>query len=420
MMRRVMVILLAASTLAGARAQGATCLERGYGSPEIGMSARSRAMGGAGAALGGGIYSLVDNPAALGLQRGSRFQMNAGIDRVSENRFVPLFDTFDSFVDETAVAVNDHTYGNATGGVVLDRGVMIAAGIFDRYDPRYDYADERRSTSTSDQLIAERFIRSRGVLRSATVGAAVPFAIESMQHWFTRASFGVALNWYYGTLSDRDALVPHASTVSGRVSALDRKLAGGSLTTGVTVDVNEHLRAGATIETGPLLGNEAREYLDDSLISKPGDRRGLHLPARFQGGIAYRPRNAMRSTFAMDAIFMPWSWIDDQYHPGLQLLDTWDVRFGLEHLYYNSLPGRIGFRYQRGYAQREADRVAFTFGVGYRAERFGLDLSTEIGKRISRQDAVWPRLDQGPAVGAGRDRVEDTVVRMALGSQIQF
>jgi hypothetical protein len=419
-MRRLMLILLAVASLAGARAFGATCLERSYGSSEIGLSARSRAMGGAGAALSGGVYSLVDNPAAMALERGSRLQLGGGLSRVSENRYVPLFDTFDSYVDEAAIAVNDHQYGAANGGIVLDRGLMLGAGVFERYDPRYDYADERRSTSSSDQLVAERFIRTRGVLRSATVGIAAPFSRLGAGGFFPRGSLGLAFNWYYGTLTDRDALVPHVSTASGYVTSLERRLSGPSLTAGTTVDVSERLRGALSIETGPLLRNRSEQVRNDSVITTAPFSRGLHLPPRVQGAIAYRPRNTFLTTFAMDVIYVPWSRIDDQFNPGQQLLDTWDVRFGLEHVYYNTLPGRIGFRYQRSYAMREADRVTFTFGVGYRLERFGLDLATEVGKRDSRQDPFWPRTDQGPAVGAGRDRVEDTVVRLYLGTQVQF
>jgi hypothetical protein len=45
--------------------------------------------------------------------------------------------------------------------------------------------------------------------------------------------------------------------------------------------------------------------------------------------------------------------------------------------------------------------------VGYESDRFALDFAGEIGKAISRQEPLWPRDEQGPAVGAGMDRVED-------------
>ncbi len=414
---RLAVILLAVALAARpAPVQGDSALDRTYGTPELGLSARSRAMGGTGAAYANGAFSLVDNPAALALRRGSSLQVSGGLARASENRFVPLFDTFDSFVDEAAIAVNNHTYGSFGGGWVYDpgvrSGVIVAAGIFTRYDPRYDYADERRTTATTDQIVSERFIRTRGMLNAASVGAALPL--------FSRATLGAALNWYYGTITDRDALVPHVSTVSGRVTGLERELTGISGTLGGTFRVGDRLQTGLAFETGPLLHDDFAQTSGDSLVTPPPSSRDLHLPFRVQGGATYRPRNTFRTTFAMDVIYMPWSEIDDQLRPGQQLLDTWDVRFGLEHVYYNTLPGRIGFRYARSPVQREADRTTFTFGVGYLVERFRLDVSGEVGKRISRQDPVWPRAEQGPAVGAGRDRVEDTLLRVFVGAEVGF
>jgi len=150
-------LLLAASLAAAVPADADTFLDRGYGTPVAGLSPRVRAMGGAAAALGNGAYGLVDNPATVALLRGSQVQVAGAVARLSENRFVPLYDTFGSYVSEAAVATNDHDYPSVNGGVVLDRldheGVMVAAGVFERFDPRYDYFDERRSTAidtTSD------------------------------------------------------------------------------------------------------------------------------------------------------------------------------------------------------------------------------------------------------------------------------
>jgi len=404
---------LVALLLLAAPARAASFLDRPYGTPEYGLSARSRAMGGAAAALSSGVYGLVDNPATLALEAGSRVDLTLGFARASEIRYVPLYDTFDSYVDDAAIAVNDHLYGAMNGGVVWDprwRGLVVGAGVFDRQDPRYDYYDERRSTATTDQIVSERFIRSRGVLRSWALGGAIPIA--------GRGAAGVALHSYEGTLSDRDALVPRANPASGSVTELERRLSGWSVTIGGTFDVDERLRTALAIETPPNLHDDFTEWLNDSVVSPTPSNDDLRLPLRVQAGASYRPRNTLRTTFALDVIWMPWSEVDDPMRPDDVLLDTWDVRFGLEHRYARGVPARVGFRYARSYATREADRATFTFGVGYEATRFALDFSGEVGKAVSRQEPLWPRDEQGPAVGAGMDRVEDTVVRVFLGVRV--
>src|SRR5690348_17914631 len=109
---------LAALALAGALAAppaaAASFLDRAFGTPELGVSARLRGLGGAGGALGDGGLGLLDNPVSpllsgtTGARRGGTLQLSGGLARASENRFVPLYDTFDSYVHETAIAVNDH------------------------------------------------------------------------------------------------------------------------------------------------------------------------------------------------------------------------------------------------------------------------------------------------------------------------
>jgi long-subunit fatty acid transport protein len=228
------------------------------------------------------------------------------------------------------------------------------------------------------------------------------------------------VHWYFGTLSDRDALVARATGVTGRVTSLERKLSGVSATFGATVQAGDRLHAGLAFETAPRLDDDYTAWLNDSVTTAAPSNDDIHLPPRVQGGIAYRPRNTVRTTFAMDVVYTPWQETEDPLRSGQTLYDTWDFRFGLEHVYYNSLPARIGFRYARSYAMREADRAAFTFGVGYRVDRFLIDAAGEVGKQYSRQDPVWPRAEQGPAVGAGLDRVEDTELRFVVGVEAGF
>src|SRR5207247_1649028 len=75
-----------------------TYLETAYGTPMIGLSSRGIGMGGAVTAMPDGSFSLVQNPAMLaGEERRVADLTLRGI-RYDETRFVPLFDTFDSFV----------------------------------------------------------------------------------------------------------------------------------------------------------------------------------------------------------------------------------------------------------------------------------------------------------------------------------
>jgi hypothetical protein len=174
------------------------------------------------------------------------------------------------------------------------------------------------------------------------------------------------------------------------------------------------------VETEAVLHDDYTTWEDGTVTTGPESSREVHVPYRVQGGASYRPRNTLRTTFVMDAVWQPWTELRDPALAQAPAHDAWDVRFGLEHVYANTLPGRIGFRYTRAPQQAGADRVTFTFGMGFALEPFQLDVSGEVGKMTSRQDPLWPRDEQGPAVGAGRDRVEDTLVRIYLGTRLAF
>lgn len=412
-------MLIAAAALAGLfapAAHAATALDRAYGSPELGLSPRARAMGGAGSVLNQGAYSLVDNPAALVGVRGTTASLAVSTARISENRMVPLFDTFDSYVHETAIAVNDHLYGGLRGGLAWTapafHGVVLAAGAWDRYDPRYDYRDERRTTATTDQIVSERDITTTGTLRGISGGAGIP-----LPHGLR---FGAALNAYTGRIRHRDALIPRTNGVTGHVTAERRDLSGVSATVGGAFRVGERIDGGVAWESGPRLRDRYDVTVDDQTLTAVHAERDVYFPPRVTMGAAYRPRNALRSVFAVDAVWTPWSNVTDPDRPAVKLRDTWDVRFGLEHLYAAGLPGRIGFRYERSSEMRDADRVWLTFGAGWRVAASNLDAGVELGKRTSRQEPVWPRDQQASAVGAGLDRVDDTLARFTLGADWSF
>ena len=429
MKRLIHSALVLGLTAAGvSQAYGYSFLERLYGTPQLGLSARSRGMGGAGAALGNGAYSLVDNPGALILSRGTRLQLLGAGSRASENRFVPLFDTFDSFVDEFAIAVNDKGYASVLGGIVLDEwgenSVIVSAGVFDRYDARYNYWDERRTTLTSDEVINNLVIDTQGIIRSATLGAAYPIKGGH--------GFGAAVNYYFVDYKDRSAIVAQDPGSDEGEVILGRSVEGWSLTFGQVATVSERLQLGVTVETKPQLGDDYSVRVDGVEMGVETSSGDLEYPLRVQGGGTYRPRNDLKTTFAADVVWMGWGDLEESIpedvwaaadrgqYPPVSLRDTWEVRFGLEHLFYNGLPARIGFRYGETYALEEADRVTFTFGFGYVMDKLALDLAGEVTKRNSRQEPLRPRDEQGPYVGAGRDRVEDTLLVVTIGASYAF
>src|SRR5688572_10419026 len=99
------VFLLAGTflTVPAMPAAAYTYIESAFGTPMNGLSAKGIGMAGAVTAVPDGSFSLVQNPAMLANEGAQVADLTFRGIRYDETRFVPLFDTFDSFVKETAV-----------------------------------------------------------------------------------------------------------------------------------------------------------------------------------------------------------------------------------------------------------------------------------------------------------------------------
>jgi hypothetical protein len=95
--------LMVCGFLATAATAG-TALEAQYGSPAALLLPEINGMGGTGAALYRGGVSNVINPAFLSAEQGWRLDAAVAVEEAHEDRFVPLFDTFVSYVTDTATA----------------------------------------------------------------------------------------------------------------------------------------------------------------------------------------------------------------------------------------------------------------------------------------------------------------------------
>src|SRR6185295_3072142 len=139
-------------------------------------------------------------------------------------------------------------------------------------------------------------------------------------------------------------------------------------------------------------------------------------------GVAYRPRNSLRTTFSLDVARTYWEDLEDpilKANPLIALPDlrnTYEYRFGLEHIFYNDLPARIGFYYREAYAADEVDDAGIAFGSGYRFEKFDVGIAADVSKRNSRQNAITPRQTADPK----QDRVQDSLLKGSIDVRWHF
>lgn len=404
-----------------------TYIESAFGTPMIGLSAKGIGMAGAVTAVADGSFSLVQNPALLAGEAGPVADLTLRGVRYDETRFLPLFDTFDSFVKETAVAENPSTYSGVNGGVLYhplkdNTRLAIAGGFYERYNMQFDFVDERRFASglTSDdrdKVIATQTIRSGRALYSASGGVAYKEKVLSV---------GASLHYYFGevTFSNTTTPGPAQSAEPAQRNFLSRDMNGIGGTFGVAAEVSERVTVAASYN---LPVNFDVDWRRESL-SPAGVRdttqgnADMDYPGRLALGVAYRPRNSLRTTFSLDVARTFWEDLEDDVldeNPLIQipsLRNTYEYRFGLEHVFYNDLPARIGFFYREAYAADEVDDAGISFGTGYRFEKFDLGIAADVSKRNSRQANITPRGTNDPK----EDRVQDSILRGAIDVRFRF
>lgn len=435
-LRSAALLALLASLTMVPSAAALTALDSDYGTPQEGASARSLAMGQVGVSLFHGSSSAVQNPALLGSFQGKALlDLQIGIRESNENRYVPLFDTFDNFVTETAYALNRDSYASGHGGVVWhlpgERQGALTVGIFERYDADFDYEEEIRKSTTDeprDELEQLNQVTVDGRLRS--------WSIAYGREVLPSVHVGLAAHRYFGDIERSRAEVP----VDGDPTRtrLERELSGWGFGVGAHVRGFERLDVGVSVESSVTLSgthtlgqSTGGDFEPLAGAPAPGDYE-LEYPKSVALGLSYHPRNDLRTVFSVEARRRFWEDLDDEFADAqaeldgseggadLGLRNTWDFRTGVEHIFYNGMPARFGFRFVENYSDRDSERVVFSLGTGYVFDGMMIDLTGVYTRQTSRQEFLFDEGASGIPNPSLTPKVEDSVIQFVLGISREF
>ncbi len=426
------LISLALTGAAGAGPQVTTT----YGDQFSWMGAEAAAMGGTGAAIYRGGLSNVFNPAFLVVETGKRIDGGVLLTQDHEDRFQPLFDSFDSWVIDAAIASNrTHSWQSGFGFARRvgsgPRAVSFGVSLADRFPFAYSFSEELRNPSpyppgsgqpARDMLVAMRERNVTGTLHALSFGAAT----ETSEN----VSIGAAFHYNFGTrresVSSMD--LDNAGTNDSYRNTDELKLSGVSATAGLRAHVNERLDLGFAVESSlKTSGNWRRQHvaLSPAAASDTTLSGSYDYPWCARAGLAFRPRNELPTVFTLEIEYRPWSELRDgtlaDTTPILQ--DAADVRLGVEHRFYNGMPLRFGFRHINSYADRDAGMTAFTAGTGMKVGEGNLSASVELSKltAVLTHQFPYPVNYFGNAfVTDPSARVESTSFRVGVSYAMEF
>jgi len=429
-------VLAAVLLLIASGAWAVPQIESIYGGQNAFLLPEINAMGGTGTALYRGGLSGLLNPALLTDEPGYRLDGALAADNRDEQRFMPLYDTFESYVTDVAIASNRQTKlptGFAAAGRLLDGAtpLVVSLSLADRYSYAYLFEEQIRDPDSShdprDQILEERSYETSGTLRDLSLGAAVDV---------TRfASLGASLHYAFGTRhEDRfRRYYTFSEQDSSYAARTEWDLDGVNVTLGARIRVSERVELGVSYESrltasGDLSGDLEQVVGDTLYLLSGAAEEEIEYPAYFRAGLTLRPRTDPRTVFTADVVYANWDELTDSRYPeddARNLNDVVDVRIGARHTFYNGMQMLFGFRRYDSYYDRDTGTSVFSGGVGTPLAGGRLTASLEVSKVQSIQPHIFPYPDGldgfGNPITADPDaRVADSQLRFGLGYTYGF
>jgi hypothetical protein len=420
MMRfRVLVPALSLVALAAARSDALTFLELATGDDALFPDARSVAMGRTRLAEDAGAFTGAANPARLAWIGDPRVALGGGVLKLKETRSIPAYDSFDAFLVESIYVLNDEYQYRGGVGVTAaapaawNVGALgVGVSFAPERDFQYDYTEEVRDnnsfTQPRDQLIALNEVHSTGALDALTFAAG--FAPDE------RLAVGASIAVLSGKLELAHStwFVPADSLASSTVEV--DGVSGTRVGLGLSVRPDHRIDAGVTWRGEASVDGDLTQSGNAAALAyfaapgSPGSSVEITYPQEVGLGLAYRPRAKVMTTVRVEATWTEWSQFSHGVWPNLALHDVWQLRFGLEHVFYNGFPVRFGFHYVPSPQDDEVAATTFTLGGGLDVGPLRADLAFEAASRDYRFADLFDDGMFGGTSRTSKDLVDESSV----------
>ncbi len=411
--------------LAPGETRALTFFELVTGDEGLVPDARSVALGRTHVASPTGGFTGSTNPALLAGDAPIEVSAGGSAAKMKETRSIPAYDSFDAFLVESIYVLNDDVlYEGGLGGTGsfgrdwIDGGIGAGLSWAPVRDFQYQYIEEVRDndsfTRPRDQLIGLNEIESSGGIAAFTMGAGL--------HPGENVSIGAALQRLHGgfNLFQRTQFVLEGTEEEATYDVDD--LGGWRGLFGIAVRPGHRLDASLTLRTGSNLdGDFERTGAPDafSFLGAPGDSGApvsgefdMQYPRELAVGVSWKPRAKSRTAVRAEAAWSEWSQFHSDLAPSETFDDAWDVRFGVEHVFYNDIPMRFGFLYEPAPRDDEVAGTSFTFGAGFPVGPLRADLAFELRNRDYRYSDLFEDSLFGGDDRVTTDRVDESQAGM--------
>ncbi len=339
------------------------------------FSARNMGMGNTGVYDSFSPMAVFINPANLSMLDGKvGLTVNGLFTRNEDNRSIPLYNSFDAFLDDATYSNNINLYddyGFAGYGKIKFNNYVAGLGI--HYLPminfKGDYNEEIRNNRNSDddgypEIIALNEINNAGNINALgfTLSSGMKFDNDK------EAQIGITINTLDGQSEIQKSIrwtewaiqqsieqvSSHRNVLPDSVYTNKSDLKGSQIKIGTAIKLNHRFGIGIAYSPKSKFDRDSDiriVYGPDTTMAIPSTSTNLLpvitnttikdkyiLPSRFRVGFNYQPRNIMRTYFNAEVEYTTWTDVSNLFE------DSWDLHVGVEHAVNNRIPLRLGFQ----------------------------------------------------------------------------
>jgi len=371
--------------------------------------ARTLGLAGAGSISNFTAAAIVLNPAALSkneLRLNGQFSI--GTRKLEERRSYPIYNRIDDIVEKGTYVINNNwepiTQADLLFGLNTPYLKTIAIGMHEEMNQNYTYEEEVRENIFGDSLLAYNNLSYRSVLR--IYGLAAGFTFGEAAH----AGLQVAL--LNGNL-DKDSSVVFLQRGYTDIKLITNRELDNTpiiVSFGAIYDFSTRISAGANVQLPYTLDYRVKSPQTDIIGNE-----SIEYPMQLTAGLEYRAQQILQARLNIDFTYEWWSnttYKSDFFEGGEQkkkLDDVIAAKVGIEHIFHNKIPFRVGFQFRTTYLERSTSRTLLTAGTGFMGKNWQVDASGGFSSLdYLAADLFDDRMYEGDRSNSPVDDVEET------------
>ncbi|HES59777.1 MAG TPA: hypothetical protein ENO18_05025 [Caldithrix sp.] len=387
-----------------------------YGMDNEYLTARSLGLAGAGVAGDDAYASVLINP-ALAVYSESWLNLNTGISiyKLEEDRSYPYYDNFGGFVDYGSYVFNKYWYSQFYG-VITSRlpfdnlmGLSVSTGFIPFKSFDYDYLEEVRTKAYEDPLVAYNHLTSEGVLN------AIPFNIAFTPYqgklFDTKINLavGAGVNVLSGSIEQLNKVTVKDSTIYAYeitdLQDIDNMPVIPSF--GLKLNVGDRFSVGTALRLAYDIDFKNKVIMSDAHSDTIiHSKQTLSYPMRLSFGTEYRFQNILEARIFTDFIYTFWEDFEDSENEDLSFDNTYNIRAGIEHIFFNKMPFRVGFDYGTLRESKDYSQALLSAGTGFILNNIQVDMAVGISSLTYKQMDMFDNAKYGMESSSDADQVQ--------------